>query len=337
MWFPVDPVPIESTLRVRRRARTAGRGTCRGRSSTARPSGSPTARSRSCRRSTTTPSASACSSWALEPGDAVFFHMLTLHAAGGVGRPAPAGAVGAVPRRRHGARARGAWTTSPPFPGLADELPAGAPMDHPLFPVLLDAHRDDRGRHARCGVGRPGRRPSCWTTHLDPHAGDHAAGVRVRVRRRRARRAARVVLHGPGSATSLVGCGAARPARRGAGRDQVDARSRGGPRAWDRRRLARPGSRPTPRSLGLRSLWLETGVTDHFAAAEALYRAHGYERVWSVRFATPTTGTARSSRNASTGSCCDRSRDRHGRAPGAARASAGDRSGRPSGPTRSRR
>jgi hypothetical protein len=33
------------------------------------------------------------------------------------------------------------WVTSPPFPGLADELPAGAPMDHPLFPVLWrDAH-----------------------------------------------------------------------------------------------------------------------------------------------------------------------------------------------------
>jgi hypothetical protein len=28
------------------------------------------------------------------------------------------------------------WKTSPDFPGLADELPAGAPMDHPLFPVL---------------------------------------------------------------------------------------------------------------------------------------------------------------------------------------------------------
>jgi hypothetical protein len=28
------------------------------------------------------------------------------------------------------------WTTSPPFPGLADELAAGAPMDHPLFPLL---------------------------------------------------------------------------------------------------------------------------------------------------------------------------------------------------------
>jgi hypothetical protein len=30
------------------------------------------------------------------------------------------------------------WTTSPEFPGLADELPAGAPMEHPLFPVLWE-------------------------------------------------------------------------------------------------------------------------------------------------------------------------------------------------------
>jgi putative acetyltransferase len=31
------------------------------------------------------------------------------------------------------------------------------------------------------------------------------------------------------------------------------------------------------KGLGLRTLWLETGVTEHFAAAQALYRAHGYE------------------------------------------------------------
>ena len=30
-----------------------------------------------------------------------------------------------------------AWRTSPEFVGLAEELPAGAPMDHPLFPVLI--------------------------------------------------------------------------------------------------------------------------------------------------------------------------------------------------------
>lgn len=73
-------------------------------------------------------------SWALEPGDAVAFHMLTLH-----------GAAGTATRRRvfsvrllgddmvHAPRD---WVTSPDFPGLADELAAGVPLDHPLFPVL---------------------------------------------------------------------------------------------------------------------------------------------------------------------------------------------------------
>jgi ectoine hydroxylase-related dioxygenase (phytanoyl-CoA dioxygenase family) len=77
--------------------------------------------------------------WALEPGDAVFFHMLTLHAAGGVS--------GAHRRRVLSVRFLGddmvhvvrPWTTSPPFPGLADELADGAPLDHPLFPVLWEA------------------------------------------------------------------------------------------------------------------------------------------------------------------------------------------------------
>lgn len=75
--------------------------------------------------------------WALEPGDLVAFHMLTLHASGGV--------PGTQRRRvfslrflgddmRHAPRR---WKTSPDFPGLADELPAGAPMEHPIFPRLL--------------------------------------------------------------------------------------------------------------------------------------------------------------------------------------------------------
>lgn len=29
------------------------------------------------------------------------------------------------------------WKTSPDFPGLADQLPAGARLDHALFPVLI--------------------------------------------------------------------------------------------------------------------------------------------------------------------------------------------------------
>ncbi len=74
--------------------------------------------------------------WELEPGDAVFFHMLSLHAAGGV---STAGRRRVLSVRFLGddiVHAPRPWTTSPPFPGLADELPAGAPMDHPLFPVL---------------------------------------------------------------------------------------------------------------------------------------------------------------------------------------------------------
>jgi len=72
--------------------------------------------------------------WELEPGDAVFFHMLVLHAAGPArGR-----------RRAFSVRFLGddvthaprPWRTSPDFPGLADELPAGAPMEHRLFPVV---------------------------------------------------------------------------------------------------------------------------------------------------------------------------------------------------------
>lgn len=75
--------------------------------------------------------------WAVEPGDLVCFHMLTLHAAGGVD--------GTHRRRVFSVRFLGddithaprAWATSPEFPGLAEQLPAGAAMEHALFPKLL--------------------------------------------------------------------------------------------------------------------------------------------------------------------------------------------------------
>lgn len=75
--------------------------------------------------------------WSLEPGDAVAFNMLTLHAAGGTNHR---------PRRVLSLRFLGddmvhaprSWTTSPPFPGLESQLPAGAAMYHPLFPVLWE-------------------------------------------------------------------------------------------------------------------------------------------------------------------------------------------------------
>jgi ectoine hydroxylase-related dioxygenase (phytanoyl-CoA dioxygenase family) len=74
--------------------------------------------------------------WSLQPGDCVFFHMLTLHHAYGV--------PGSNRRRAFSLRFLGddavhaprPWRTSPQFDGLDAELPAGSPMDHPLFPVL---------------------------------------------------------------------------------------------------------------------------------------------------------------------------------------------------------
>ena len=74
--------------------------------------------------------------WDLQPGDLVCFHMLSLHASAGVD--------GAHRRRVFSVRFLGddmthaprPWVTSPPFPGLADELPAGHAMDHPLFPLM---------------------------------------------------------------------------------------------------------------------------------------------------------------------------------------------------------
>jgi len=74
--------------------------------------------------------------WAIEPGDVVCFHMLTLHAAGGVaaGRRRRVFSVRFLgDDMRHAPRP---WVTSPEFPGLAERLPAGAPLDDSLFPVL---------------------------------------------------------------------------------------------------------------------------------------------------------------------------------------------------------
>ncbi len=73
--------------------------------------------------------------WDLEPGDAVCFHFLAVHGAPGfpgLGRRRVLSLRYLGDDARHAPRS---WRTSPDFPGLADELPAGAPMEHPLFPV----------------------------------------------------------------------------------------------------------------------------------------------------------------------------------------------------------
>lgn len=72
--------------------------------------------------------------WAMEPGDAVAFNMLTLHAA--AGSPSR--------RRAFSVRLLGddvTWAprphrTSPPFDDVS--LQPGAPLDHPQFPVLWE-------------------------------------------------------------------------------------------------------------------------------------------------------------------------------------------------------
>jgi ectoine hydroxylase-related dioxygenase (phytanoyl-CoA dioxygenase family) len=135
MWFPVDPIPRESTLEF-----IAG--------SHLGPWLMP--RSFMDKQAKWFPEGSLADlpdiegnraafdivGWALEPGDAVFFHMLSLHAASG----------SASNRRVFSVRFLGddithaprSWVTSPDFPGLADRLPAGAPMhDDELFPVLV--------------------------------------------------------------------------------------------------------------------------------------------------------------------------------------------------------
>jgi ectoine hydroxylase-related dioxygenase (phytanoyl-CoA dioxygenase family) len=136
-WIPVDPVPIESSLEfvagshlgpwlmprsfMDDQAKWFPEGSLREMPDIDAQRSDPT-------------SAVRVVSWALEPGDAVAFHMLTLHAAAGT----------ATRRRVFSVRLLGddmvhaprAWPTSPDFPGLSDELAAGAPLDHPLFPLL---------------------------------------------------------------------------------------------------------------------------------------------------------------------------------------------------------
>ncbi|MBU6452192.1 MAG: phytanoyl-CoA dioxygenase family protein [Cyanobacteria bacterium REEB67] len=82
--------------------------------------------------------------WAVEPGDIVCFHMLTLHSASGVKNNR---------RRVFSARYLGddiihaprPWVTSPSFEGLAEVLPDGAVMNHPLFPIAWSADDDMQG------------------------------------------------------------------------------------------------------------------------------------------------------------------------------------------------
>src|SRR5215475_9381901 len=78
----------------------------------------------------------------LQPGDAIFFNFLSVHGAPGF----PYGGRRRVLSLRYlSANARHAprrWRTSPPFVGLAAELPPGSPMDSPLFPIVWPSTED---------------------------------------------------------------------------------------------------------------------------------------------------------------------------------------------------
>ncbi len=79
-------------------------------------------------------------SWELEPGDAVFFDFLTVHGAAGMPGPGRRRVLSVRFLGDDMVHAPRPWTTSPPFAGLADELPAGVPMEHPDFPMLWPPH-----------------------------------------------------------------------------------------------------------------------------------------------------------------------------------------------------
>jgi ectoine hydroxylase-related dioxygenase (phytanoyl-CoA dioxygenase family) len=77
--------------------------------------------------------------WTMAPGDAICFDFLTVHGAPGfpfAGRRRVLSLRYLADDARHAVRR---WRTSPPFEGLDAELPDGAPMDHPLFPVVWPA------------------------------------------------------------------------------------------------------------------------------------------------------------------------------------------------------
>ncbi len=135
MWMPVDPVAPESTLEFL--AGSHRRGWLMPRTFlTEQAKWFPEGTLEELPDIESDRSAHEIRGWAMQPGDAVFFHMLTAHHAYGV--------PGSNRRRAFSLRFLGddathaprPWRTSPQFDGLEEELPAGAAMDHPLFPVL---------------------------------------------------------------------------------------------------------------------------------------------------------------------------------------------------------
>ena len=77
--------------------------------------------------------------FSLVPGDAIFFDFLTVHGTPGFPHPGRRRVLSLRYLSADARHAPRAWRTSPPFDGLEEQLPAGAPMDHPLFPLVWPA------------------------------------------------------------------------------------------------------------------------------------------------------------------------------------------------------
>jgi len=75
----------------------------------------------------------------LAPGDAIFFDFLTVHGAPGFPHDSRRRILSLRYLSADARHAPRRWRTSPPFEGLTAELPAGAAMDHPRFPVVWPA------------------------------------------------------------------------------------------------------------------------------------------------------------------------------------------------------
>ncbi len=134
-WIPVDPVPLAATLRF-----VAGSHdgtwymprTFRDQQAKWFPEGSlaelPLIDS--------DPERYQQLAWALEPGDCVAFHMLSLHASNGTGPGARRRVFSARYLGDDALHAPRPWRTSPPFLGLDELLPAGVTLEDPRFPLL---------------------------------------------------------------------------------------------------------------------------------------------------------------------------------------------------------
>lgn len=128
LWIPLDPVPVSSTLEFVRGSHSGEwflPRTFKDNLAQWFPEGS--------LRDLPAVKEADVLKWALEPGDCVAFHMLTLHAANGTQTRRRAFSIRFMgDDTRHAPRG---WVTSPEFPGLREELGEGERMEHGLFPV----------------------------------------------------------------------------------------------------------------------------------------------------------------------------------------------------------